>query len=398
LRREDWIEEEFEGQVYSSAINHLSCEDISPEDFETFIAHVIVQDEFKPEDLWIHYKTNAAQVFAQRYSEQKGKDIPLEQQVPEEYHEYLSVFSNEEAKRLPAHKEWDHKIDLKPGFVPKAMKAFSLPQDEVKLAKEFVKENLEKGYIRPSKSPQSSPLFFVDKKDGGKRPCQDYRYLNEWTIKNAYPLPLIQDLLDGLQGMKYFTKLDIRWGYNNIRIHEGDEWKAAFRMPQGLYEPTVMFFGLCNSSATFQSIMDRIFEDEALLGWLKKYMDDILIAARTKEELIWRTKLVLSKLCENDLYLKPSKCEFCKEELEYLGFVIGKGQIRMDPKKVAGINDWPEPKTLRQLRSFLGFGNYYRRFIRHYSDLTKPLNELLQKDTSFDWNEERMKVFNDLKR
>jgi hypothetical protein len=227
------------------------------------------------------------------------------------------------------------------------------------MAKDFVKENLEKGYIRPLTSPQASPLFFVNKKDGSKRPCQDYRYLNEWTIKNAYPLPLIQDLLDGLQGMKYFTKLDIRWGYNNIRIREGDEWKAAFRAPAGLglYEPTVMFFGLCNSPATFQSIMDAIFAEESALGWLKKYMDDILIAATTKEELEERTLRVLEKLEKNDLYLKPEKCEFCKEEIEYLGFIIAEGKIMMDPKKVAGIADWPVPTTLRQLRSFLGFGN-----------------------------------------
>jgi hypothetical protein len=145
-----------------------------------------------------------------------------------EFHEYLDVFSKEAASRFPGRKPWGHKIDLKPGFIPKAQKAFQLPLDEVKLAEDFVKENLEKGYIRTSNSPQSSPLFFVNKKGGNKRACQDYRYLNEWTIKNAYPLPLIQDLLDGLQGMKYFTKLDMRWGYNNIRIHEGDEWKAAF--------------------------------------------------------------------------------------------------------------------------------------------------------------------------
>src|ERR1700704_5424181 len=197
----------------------------------------------------------------------------------------MHVFSKAASERIPKQKPWDHKIELKPGFEPKAMKAFQLPLDEVKLAEEFVNENLSKGYIRPSESPQSSPLFFVDKKDGKKRPCQDYRYLNEWTIKNAYPLPLIGDLIDGLQGMKYFTKLDIRWGYNNIRICQGDEWKAAFRTPQGLFEPTVMFFGLTNSPATFQSIMDKIFTNEALLGWLKKYMDDLLIAAKTKEEL-----------------------------------------------------------------------------------------------------------------
>ena len=287
---------------------------------------------------------------------------------------------------------------MKPDFQPKAQKAFSLSQDEAKLAEDFVKENLEKGYIRPSKSLQSSPLFFVDKKDGGKRPCQDYRYLNKWTVKNAYPLLLIQDLIDGLQGAKYFTKLDIRWGYNNIRIHEGDEWKAAFRTPQGLYEPTVMFFGLCNSPATFQSIMDRIFEDEATQGWLKKYMDDILITAENQKELTKRTLLVLKKLKSNDLYLKPEKCEFNKTEVEYLEFIISEGKIRIDPKKVAGIVDWPQPTTLRQLRSFLSFGNYYRRFIRNYSDMTRPLNELLQKDTTYEWTEESEQAFQNLKK
>jgi hypothetical protein len=220
------------------------------------IHQLIVQEEFQPEDLWIQAKTDAAQVFAQRYVEQEGIKKPLEEQIPKEFHEYLSVFLKKATLRKPERKPWDHRIELKPGFVPKAQKAYSLSQDEVLLAKEFIAENLKKGYIRYSKSPQSSPLFFVNKKSGDKRPCQDYWYLNEWTIKNAYPLPLIQDLINGLQGIKYFTKLDIRWRYNNIRIHEGDKWKAAFRTPQGLFKPTVMFFGLCNSLATFQLIMD----------------------------------------------------------------------------------------------------------------------------------------------
>jgi hypothetical protein len=389
---------EFDYEDYYWTIHAIDEKNISPKDFETLIHQLIVQEEFYPEDLWIQAKTNAAQVFAQRYAEQEGIKKPLEEQIPKEFHEYLSVFSKKAALRKPERKPWDHRIELKPGFVPKAQKAYSLSQDEVLLAEEFIAENLKKGYIRYSKSPQSSPLFFVNKKSGDKRPCQDYRYLNEWTIKNAYPLPLIQDLIDGLQGMKYFTKLDIRWGYNNIRIHEGDEWKAAFRTPQGLFEPTVMFFGLCNSPATFQSIMDRIFSNEALLGWLKKYMDDILIAAKTKEELRERTLIVLKKLKENDLFLKPEKCEFEQTKVEYLGFIISEGKVQMDPKKVAGIADWPVPTTLRQLRSFLGFGNYYRRFIRHYSNVTKPLNELLRKDTNFEWTEERDKVFNDLKK
>ena len=361
-----------------------------------------LEDEASPEEeAWICAKNTTSMTFAQKYrSEQETADAlrPMEEQVPPEFHEYLKVFSKEAASRFPEHKPWDHKIELKPEFEPKAQKAFSLPQDEVKLAEKFVQENLEKGYIRLSKSPQSSPLFFVNKKDGGKRPCQDYRYINEWTIKNAYPLPIIQDLIDGLQGMKYFTKLDIRWGYNNIRIREGDEWKAAFRTPQGLFEPTVMFFGLCNSPATFQSIMDQIFYDEQQLGWLKKYIDDILIAAKTKEELKERTLRVLQKLRKNDLYLKPEKCEFYWERVKYLGFIISEGKIEMDPKKIAGIADWPIPTTLKQLRSFLGFGNYYRRFIRSFSDVARPLNELLRKDTVYEWTEERNNCFNDLKR
>ena len=352
------------------------------------------------ETLDICAKNTTLMTFAQKYrSEQETADALrlVEEQVPREFHEYLKVFSKEAVSRFPEHKPWDHKIELKPGFEPKAQKAFQLPQDEVKLAEKFVQENLEKGYIHLSKSPQSSPLFFVNKKDGGKRPCQDYRYINEWTIKNAYPLPIIQDLIDGLQGMKYFTKLDIRWGYNNIRIREGDEWKAAFRTPQGLFEPTVMFFGLCNSPATFQSIMDGIFYEEQQLGWLKKYIDDILIAAKTKEELKERTLRVLEKLRENDLYLKPEKCEFYQEQVEYLGFIISEGKIEMDPTKIAGIADWPIPTTLKQLRSFLGFGNYYRRFIRSFSDVARPLNKLLRKDTVYEWTEERNNCFNDMK-
>ena len=204
--------------------------------------------------------------------------------------------------------------------------------------------------------------------------------------------------MDGLQGMKYFTKLDIRWGYNNIRIREQDQWKAAFRTPQGLFEPTVMFFGLCNSPATFQSIMDDIFREEQGLGWLQKYIDDILIAAKTKEELKERTLRVLKKLKEHDLYLKPEKCEFYQDRVEYLSFIISEGKIEMDPKKIAGIADWPIPTTLKQLRSFLGFGNYYRRFIKGFSDVAQPLNELLKKETPFEWTQERDKCFNDLKR
>ena len=238
---------------------------------------------------------------------------------------------------------------MKEGFEPKSFKNYSLtPQEQIEMEK-FLKENLEKGYIRPSKSPMASPFFFVDKKDGKLRPTQDYRYLNEWTIKNAYPLPLISDVIDKLQGSKYFTKLDIRWGYNNVRIKEGDEWKAAFKTNKGLFERMVMFFGLCNSPATFQNMMDHTFSDMIAQGFLIIYMDDLLIHAENKEDLKLYTKRVLQRLRENDMYCKPQKCEFEKEQTEYLGMVISHNSVSMDPTKLTGIKNWPTPTTIKQV-------------------------------------------------
>ena len=154
----------------------------------------------------------------------------------------------------------------------------------MEVCKAFIDEHLKSGKIRKSQSPQASPFFFVQKKDGGLQPCQDYRYLNEHMVKNAYPLPLISTLIDKLKGVKYFSKMDIQWGYNNIRIKEGDEWKAAFTTPFGLYEPLVMFFGQCNSPPTFQAFMDSTFRDMIAEGWLIIYMDDVLVFVETLEE------------------------------------------------------------------------------------------------------------------
>ena len=245
--------------------------------------------------------------------------------------------------------------------------------EEDAMTKEFIDDNLAKGYIRPSKSPMATPFFFVNKKGTSKkRPCQDYRYLNNWTIKNAYPLPLISDIMDKVKNAKYFTKMDVHLGYNNVWINKGDEWKAAFKTKFGLFELLIMFFELCNSPATFQHMMDNIFIIQTTKGWLIIYMDDMLILAETMDELTERTLEVLQLLCENDLYLKPQKCEFGVTKVNFLGFIIEHGKMTMDPVKLADIADWPAPSTLRQLQSFLGFGNFYRKFIHHYSDLTHP--------------------------
>jgi hypothetical protein len=238
---------------------------------------------------------------------------------------------------------------MKEGFEPKSFKIYNLTGNEQDELDKFLAENLKKGYIRPSQSPMASPFFFVDKKDGKLRPCQDYRYLNDWTIKNAYPLPLISDIMDKLQGAKYFTKLDVRWGYNNIRIKKGDEWKAAFKTNRGLFEPTVMFFGMTNSPATFQSMMDSIFEDMIMAKEIIIYMDDILIFADTQEKLERLTKVVLERLEDYDLYLKPKKCEFNKKRIEYLGMIVEEGKLSMDPVKLGGIRDWPIPSTVKQI-------------------------------------------------
>jgi hypothetical protein len=197
----------------------------------------------------------------------------------------------------------------------------------------WIKEEVNKGYICPSKSPQASPFFFIKKKDGKLRPVQDYWVLNKATIKNQYPLPLIGDTIDKLRGAKVFTKFDVRWGYNNMRIKKGDKWKATFKTPVSLFEPTVMYFGLCNSPATFQAMMNHLFKDLIDKGVVVVYMDNILIFTETKQEHKKVTQEVLQILQDNNLYLKPQKCKFEKDQIEYLGMIISHNHVTMDPVK-----------------------------------------------------------------
>ena len=185
-----------------------------------------------------------------------------------------------------------------------------LSVNEQKEVEAFLDDQLAKGYIRPSISPQTSPVFFVPKKDGKKRMVQDYRYVNEYTIKNNYPLPLISQLVDKLKGCKLFMKMDLRWGYNNVRVKEGDEWKAAFVMHKGAFEPLVMYFGLCNSPATFQKMMNEIFHDMSDVCVV--YIDDLMIFTKSdnQEEHNKIVLEVLRRLEANDLFVKPEKCHF----------------------------------------------------------------------------------------
>ena len=313
----------------------------------------------------------------------KAQQYTKKVEVPAEYQQFAKVFSEEESKRYPPKRAWDHAIEFKKD-TPEAIdcKVYPMNRIEDKAVQKFLHDELEKGYIRESKSPYASSFFFVRKKDGKMRPVQDYRKINAITIRNQYPLPLIADLIRDLSNAHIYTKLDVRWGYNNVCIHEGDEKKAAFKTRYGLFEPTVMYFGLTNSPATFQTMMNFIYRDvilkhEPLGTTIRVYMDDIGIATRTNlndhrhavHDVLWIAQL-------HDLYFKPEKCLFHSSSMDYLGVILEKGVTRMDPTKIAGVDTWPVPKNVMEVRKALGFFNFYRPFIKDFAFIAKPLHKL----------------------
>jgi len=232
----------------------------------------------------------------------------IEEMVPKRFHKWLKVFRKVESERMLVRKAWDHAIDLNDDFKVSKARVYPLSRNEKEEVQKFVDEHLKKGYIRPSKLPQMSPVFFVSKKDGGKCMVMDYRRLNKQTVKNNYPLPLITDLVDSMGNKRVFTKMNLQWGYNNVRIKEGDEWKVAFTTHVGSYEPVVMFFGITNSPATFQGMMNEILRDMINEGKVAAFVDDVLIGMETEEGHDELVEEVLKRLEENDLYVKPEKC------------------------------------------------------------------------------------------
>jgi len=237
----------------------------------------------------LHHPTTeirATSTISQRLAEafKKNTEPDAGSGVPDYLREFDDVFSKESFDVLPESKPWDHAIELVPGAESSGCKVYPLSPSEQRELDAFLQENLDSGHIRPSKSPMASPVFFIKKKDGALRLVQDYRALNAVTVKNKYPLPLISELITQLRGAKYFTKLDVRWGFNNVRMKPGDKWKAAFRTNRGLFEPLVMFFGLTNSPATFQTMMNDIFRELVMEGVVVVYLDDILIFTETLEE------------------------------------------------------------------------------------------------------------------
>jgi hypothetical protein len=287
----------------------------------------------------------------------KPKDF--QDMVPTSLHAYTDVFSETAFDSLPERRKWDRAIELEHEPSPEFCKVYPMTLTEQTVMDTFLEEALATGRIRQSKSPLGAPVFFIKKKDRKHCFVQYYRALNAITRKNRYPLPLIDNLIHRLKGAHYFTKLDVCWGYNNVRIQEGNEWKAAFHTNRGLSEPLVIYFGLTNGPATFQTMMNEILQDLITEGVVSVYLDDILIFTNSLEEHHWITCLVLDHMREHKLYLRLEKYEFEKTKIEYLGVIISHYKVEMDPVKIAGVVDWPTPSNKKEVQSFVGFVNFY---------------------------------------
>ena len=262
--------------------------------------------------------------------------------------------------------------------------------------KEQLQDLLDKGFVRPSTSPWGAPVLFVKKKDGSLRLCIDYRQLNKVTIRNKYPLPRIDDLFDQLQGASCFSKIDLRSGYHQLRIRHEDVSKTSFRTRYGHYEFLVMSFGLTNAPAAFMDLMNRVFKP-FLDRFVIVFIDDILVYSRSEEEHVEHLRIVLQTLREHQLYAKFSKCEFWLDSVAFLGHVVSREGIQVDPKKIEAVMDWQRPTTVTEVRSFLGLAGYYRRFVQDFSRIAAPLTRLTQKKVKFQWTEACEASFHNLK-
>uniref|UniRef100_A0A3P9M1D4 Gypsy retrotransposon integrase-like protein 1 n=1 Tax=Oryzias latipes TaxID=8090 RepID=A0A3P9M1D4_ORYLA len=326
-----------------------------------------------------------------------GPETPDLKKVPACYHHLAEVFSKSRALSLPPHRPYDCAINLVPGSTIPKGRLYPVSASERQALDKYIDDSLAAGLIRPSSSAAAAGFFFVGKKDGTLRPCIDYSALNNITIKNRYPLPLMSSVFDQLQQAKVFTKLDLRNAYHLVRIREGDEWKTGFNTPRGHYEYRVMPFGLTNAPAVFQAMINDVLRD-FLDRFVYVYLDDILIYSPDQDSHVSHVSAVLQRLLENHLYVKAEKSEFHVSTVAFLGFIVSAGTVEMDPAKVSAVMDWPSPDSRKKLQQFLGFANFYRRFIRGFSSIAAPLHALTSPRMQFQWTPAAEAAFRALKR
>jgi hypothetical protein len=317
------------------------------------------------------------------YHDEDGRDIST--RLIDHYKDYADVFSQERIQTLPEHSEYDHKINIEPGKQAPWGPIYKLSEAELKVLREYLDNMLASGKIRRSTSPASAPILFVPKPNGTLRLCIDYRGLNKVTMKDRYPLPLMSELRDRLGKAKFFTKLDLKDGFYLIRMAEGEEWKTAFRCRYGLYEYRVMPFGLCNAPSTFQSMINGIFRDLLDEGVIA-YLDDILIYSEDEQSHIDLVRRVMERIRKAKLCVSINKSVIHQREVVFLGYHISENGISMTSDKVEAVKSWPVPRNVKDVQAFLGFANFYRRFIQGFSKVCKPLTDLTRKGNAFAWS------------
>ncbi|KAL4339801.1 hypothetical protein GQ457_08G022490 [Hibiscus cannabinus] len=322
-----------------------------------------------------------------------GEKITTPEYLQPLLEKYKSVF--DEPNSLPPPRNHDHAITLLPGAQPVNLRPYRFPFSQKTEVEKQISDMLAASVIQNSKSPFASHCLLIKKKDGTWRLCVDYRQLNSLTVKNKYPIPVVDDLLDELSGAKYYSKLDQRSGYWQIRIRPEDIPKTTFRTHHGHFEFKVMPFGLTNAPDTFQSLMNEIFAPY-LRKFVLVFFDDILIYSLNMTDHYSHLQQVLQVLVDNQLFARRSKCFFGQERVEYSGHIISQDGVATDPSKVEAMRNWQLPKTLKSLQGFLGLTGYYRKFIRNYGSISKPLTLMLKKD-NFNWSPKAKEAFLSLK-
>ncbi|GBG77921.1 hypothetical protein CBR_g25852 [Chara braunii] len=319
-----------------------------------------------------------------------GEDEEAESYVTQDEREAL-------ANELAPMADPMERIEIEPGSRTRKGAVYRMSPRELEELRKQLDEFLEKGWIRTSSSPFGVPILFVPKKEGELRMCIDYRGLNAITVKNVEPLPRIDDLLDRVQGCKYFSKIDLKSSYHQIEVHPDDQYKTTFQTRYGHYEFVMIPFGLTNAPATFQRCINDLFRP-----WLDKfvvaYLDDILVFSKTLQEHQGHLRQVLEKLREANFKINPKKCEWDKTQVLYLGHVLDEDGIKPEDSKIAAIRDWSTPRTLRELRSFLGLANYHKKFVRNFSTIAAPLRRLLKKEAIWQWDKDCVSALKRLKR